>query len=146
MQHFRAVGPGGVNIQVIEVDSNDAAKGNHRFRQTGSVPQWAITQDSGNNAAQTLTKALSAGKAHYITGFEVSIAGAAAVNDITVSLKDGSTTIWKGNIGSGSPRGERTGVAFAFPVALTAGQAANLVVDAGGAGVITTANLVGYTA
>ncbi|MEC0265137.1 hypothetical protein [Paenibacillus anseongense] len=111
-----------------------------------ATPSNAQTQDSGNNAVQTLTRVLVAGKSHYITSIEVSISGAAAANDITVELKDGSTTVWKEIIGSGAPRGERAGIVFNSPIKLTAGNAANLVVSAGGTGVITSANMAGYTA
>lgn len=113
---------------------------------TGAVGQWAVTLDSTSNNPLALSKPLVAGKAHYITAIEVSISGAAAANDITIQLKDGTTTIWKEIIGSGAARGERAGLVFAFPIGLTIGNAANLAVDAGGAGVITTANMAGYTA
>jgi hypothetical protein len=109
----------------------------------GSTAQSA---DSGINSPQTLTKAAVTGKSHYITSLEVSISGAAAANDITISLKDGSTVVWKEIIGSGAPRGERAGIVFTSPIKMTAATATTLVVDAGGAGVLTSANLAGYTA
>ncbi len=109
------------------------------------IAQIPITQDSGINAPQTLTKAAVAGKIHYITAIEVSISGASAASDITIQLKDGGTTVWKEIIGSGAPRGDRAGIVFTFPIALTAGNAANLAVDAGGAGVVTSANMASYT-
>lgn len=106
----------------------------------------AQTQDSGANAAQTLTRTARAGMSHYITAIEVSISGSAAANDITIQLQDGSTTVWKEIIGSASTTGERAGIVFNQPVKLTTGNAANLVVSAGGAGVVTSANMAGFTA
>lgn len=112
----------------------------------GSVGQWVATGDSANNATLTVTKAAAPGQEHYVTAIEVTISGAAAVNDIAITLQDGATTVWKTWIGSGAPRGDRVGVAFSFPLAMSVGNAANLVVQAGGTGVITTANMAGYTA
>lgn len=119
--------------------------GNSKWALNTGTPQWAATLDSGNNAAATVTKAAVSGKTHYITAIEVCISGAAAANDITVELKDGSTTVWKEIIGSGAPRGDRAGIVLNHPIALTTGNAANLAVSAGGVGVITSANMAGYT-
>lgn len=104
------------------------------------------TQDSTANTAQTLTRAAVPGKCHYITAVEVLISGAAAVNDITIQLQDNSSTVWKEFIGSGATRGERAGIVFLSPIKITQGNPANLVVAAGGASVVTTANMAGFTA
>lgn len=144
--HFMASLAGGAEVVLIEQDEADPTRANLRVEVAGSVGQWPLTQDSAAATAQTLTKAGVAGKTHHITAIEVSISGAAAANDIFIRLEDGPTTVWKEVIGSGAPRGNRAGIAFNFPLDLTLGNAANLVVDAGGVGVVTTANMAGYTA
>ena len=111
-----------------------------------SIPGWSVTGDSSANVAKTITKAAVAGERHYITGFDVSISGADAGADITISLKDGSTDKWKVVIGSGSARGATRSCRFdGAPIMMTVNTAANLVVTAGGALVITHLNLNGYT-
>lgn len=114
---------------------------------TGSTvaSSWTVTADSVANTLQTLTRALVAGKSHYVTMIEVSISGGAAANPIFVTLMDGATIKWKESIGSGAPRGTTVGFTTPFPILITAGVAVGLVVDAGGVGVVTTANLGGYT-
>ncbi len=113
-------------------------------RLEGLNTQWTATQDSAANAAQTLTKAAVAGKKHCITALSVAVSGAAAAADITVTLKDGATVIWKGVVGTGA-RGMGLIKDFLFPLVLSENSAANLEVAAGGASVVTTANLTGYT-
>lgn len=120
---------------------------------TGSYPAnatpWAVTADSVANTAKTLTKAAVAGKSHYITAIEVVISAAAAGADINCVLKEDAAgtpaSYWKEIIGNASPRGTRVGITFPLPIKLTAGKTADLVVDAGGASVITTLNMSGYT-
>lgn len=112
----------------------------------GSISEWSATQTSTANLEQTLTKAAGTGTTkHVVTGFEVVIRGAAAGADISVALKDGSTIKWQDYFGSGAVRGERVGIVFAHGIEMTAATAANLYVGAGGASVITEANMVGYT-
>jgi hypothetical protein len=108
--------------------------------------QWAITQDSEANTEQTLTKAAISGRKHFVTALEVVISGGNAGADISVILQDGTTALWKTFIGSGATRGERVGLVFSQPLECGMGNAANLVVAAGGASVVTSANLAGYTA
>jgi hypothetical protein len=107
---------------------------------------WSITQDSTANTIQTLTKAAVTGKTHYIMGVFV-FTGAATVGaaDVTALLKDGTTVVWKGIIGAGDAQGACIGFTVSVPIAMTAGNAVNLVVSAGGASVVTTANIIGYT-
>jgi hypothetical protein len=114
-------------------------------KRTALIGSWAVPLDSAGNAAVTVTKAGATGQTHYITAIEVSISGAAAAADMFIQLKDGSNVIWKEVIGSGSPRGQRAGAVFTHPLVLTTGNAANLVVDAGGVGVVASANLAGFT-
>jgi len=106
--------------------------------------RFNLTGDSGVNAALTLTKTGVAGKRYFVTGYSVVISGAAAVNDISILLVDGSTTIWKDWIGTAAPRGTKATHQFADPIAMTKGADAKLVCIAGGAGVVLTLNLRGY--
>jgi len=128
-------------------------KQNSDVSLSGSYPAQATpfvsTADSGANAAQTITVAAVAGKSHYITAIEVAISGAAAVSTITAILKEDAAgtpaSKWKEIIGIASPIGTRVGIAFPIPIKLTTAKTADLVIDAGGAAVITTGNISGYT-
>ena len=100
-----------------------------------------VTQDSLANATNTITIAGVAGQSIYVEAIEVAISGAVAGNDINVLLKDGTTTKWKTVIGSGASRGTRVGMVLPMPIKITAGANLILAVDAGGASVITTANV-----
>jgi hypothetical protein len=108
---------------------------------------WTVVQDSAANTAQTATKAAQAGARHYVTGVEVAVSGAAVGSaDISITLKDGTTAKWKTFIGAAAARGTRIFVDFSrAPIEMSVNTAVNLAVDAGGASVITTANIVGYT-
>ena len=110
------------------------------------IPNWSQSQDSAANAAQTITKAAGGGAVvHYATGFEVVLSAAAAGADISIELKDGVTVIWKTFIGSAAARGTSISKNFSFPIAGTANTAMTLLVSAGGAAAVTTANLMGYS-
>lgn len=116
-------------------------------RGTRPPPGWGVTQDSGANASQVVAKAGAAGLRHYVAGFSVVI-GAAVVGaaDLVITLQDGAGTIlWKEIIGTTAARGTRLDKNFPAPLELTAGNAANLNIAAGGAGCVTTGNLNGYT-
>jgi hypothetical protein len=126
---------------LAEVDSD----GNLCVKLNKSIGEWAVTGTSTANTEQTITKAAEAGKKHVVTAFEVVIRGAAAGTDISVALKDGTTVKWQTYIGSGAVRGERVGIVFAHGIEMTTNTAANLYVGAGGASVITEANMAGYT-
>lgn len=115
-------------------------------RGTRFPPGWGATQDSGANASQVVAKAGVANQRHYVTGFSVVISAAAAGADIVITLQDGAGAIlWKEIIGSAAARGARVSKEFAAPLELTAGNAANLNIGAGGASCVTTGNLNGYT-
>jgi hypothetical protein len=130
---------GGANC--AEVDSS----GSLQVKVAESIGEWPVTGTSSVNTEQTITKAAVVGSKHVVTSFEVVIRGAAAGADISVALKDGSDVVWQTYIGSGAVRGERVGIVFAHGIELTAATAANLYVGAGGASVITEANMAGYT-
>jgi hypothetical protein len=115
-----------------------------------SGPQFPQSQDSGANASQTITLAApvapvgqqSASVYYIVTSLSVFISGAAATADISITLNSGSRLMWKGWIGSGAARG--ASVPLTIPIdgwPAEAGQAVTLVVGAGGAGVVTTANI-----
>lgn len=118
----------------------------HGRTMTRLPGEWSATQDSAANASQTLTKALEASKRHYVTGFDVGISGAAAGADITITLKDGTTAKWKTVIGNAAAVGTRVLWGFTGGLEMTAATAVNLEVTAGGASVVTHANLSGFTA
>jgi hypothetical protein len=115
--------------------------------RTRARNNWTAKGTSGANAAQTVQKAAQTNACHYVTSYLVVIRAAAAGADIGVAIKDGDDNIlWQDYIGNAAARGSRCG--FSFPDAglkIPAGKAAKIVVDAGGAGVITEANLFGYT-
>jgi hypothetical protein len=110
---------------------------------------WAVTSASTANTAQTLTKAAVEGKSHYITAIEVAIKGNAAADDIDIVLTEDAagTPIakWSEVIGAGELRGASKGIVFNDPIKLAVNKTADLVVDAGGASVVTVANISGYT-
>jgi hypothetical protein len=107
--------------------------------------QWAVTQESAANTAQTLTQAAASGQSHYVSAFEVGLRAAAAGNDVAIELRAGATVIWRSVLGSGAGRGERVGVVFSRPLFIPRGTAVNLVVPAAGAGCITYACVAGYS-
>lgn len=105
----------------------------------------SVTADSSANATLTMTVAAVNAKSHYLYSFGVSISGAALSSSITATIKDGSTSIYKVNLGVGSPVGEARYRVFSVPIKITANTNLVLEVTAGGAGVITTGNLVYIT-
>lgn len=109
-----------------------------------TVPGWTISQDSAANTLQTLTRAGEAG-AHYVSGFEVATQGAAIGADIVCTLSEGGTVRWRSVIGAGAARGERTGLSFTNPIRFAPGVNVVLTIAAGGAGVITSGNIEGFT-
>lgn len=112
---------------------------------TNATP-WYYTQDSAANTAQTITIAAEAGKAHYITYLEVALSVAAAGADIAITIKDGTTVKYKTLIGNAAVVGTRVAVQFPYPLTTTVGNAAYIVVAAGGAATtVTVANIGGYT-
>ena len=110
---------------------------------------WTVTGVSGANAAQTITRAAVAGASHYITAFEVSTRGGDVAADINILLQEDAAgapvTHWQEVIGTFAVSGSRVGLVLSRPIRLTAGMTADLVVGAGGAGVVTVANLQGFT-
>lgn len=62
-----------------------------------------------------------------------------------IRLLEGATVRWKTVIGSGMARGERTGISFSNPIQFGVNTDVALDVSAGGASVVTTANIEGFT-
>ncbi len=106
---------------------------------------WDEVVDSGDNAAAALAHALEAGRRHFVTGFEVVSKGAALGNDVIVELKEGATIKWRTSLGNAALEGERTGVMFPRPMEFALATAVDLEAGAGGAGVILTLSMLGYT-
>lgn len=115
---------------------------------TGVTP-FASSGTSEANTAKTITVAAVAGKSHYVTSFEVVIKAAAAVTDIDIVLtQDAAGTpvvLWSTVIGAAAAVGTRAFVSFPQPIKVTAGKTVDLVIDAGGASVVTVGNVAGFT-
>lgn len=107
--------------------------------------EWDEVDDSLVNTAVTITHAAEAGRRHYVVGFEASTRGADLTADIQVELREGATVRWRINLGSGSIRGERGGVVLPRPREYAENAAVTLNAGGGGAGVIVTLNMLGYT-
>ena len=106
---------------------------------------WSEVDDSGANAAVTITHAAEAGKRHYITGFEAVVSGAVLGNDVEVELLEGATVRWRTFLGSGLTQGERSGIMLQRPIRMGVNAAVALSAAAGGAAAVITVNLGGYT-
>jgi hypothetical protein len=102
----------------------------------------SVTADSAANTALTKTVAAVAGKGHLLYGFGVSVSGAALSSTVTVTIKDGTTVIYKLFIGAGSPVGESRFREFSEPIQITTGNALVLEASAGGASAVITGNIV----
>lgn len=101
---------------------------------------WTETQESGANAAQTLTRAAEAGRTHIVTHFTLSAAVAAFAGGVPKwEIKDGTTIVFQGAGAADIDFGDNPLAKF------TAGTAINVAVAAGGSTITTRANLVGYT-
>lgn len=108
---------------------------------------WTVVQDSGANAAQTVSQpAGAAGTKHYVTGFEVVITGAASGAVVTVDVQENpATNRWRSAIPSGAAIGTTLARDFAYPIEIAAATAAELEVSAGGVACVTRASFKGYT-
>ena len=107
--------------------------------------EWDEVDDSAVNTVVTITHAAEAGRRHYVEGFEASIRGADLTSDVIVELREGATVRWRINLGSGSIRGERGGVVFNHPREFAVNSPVTVNAGVGGAGVIITLNMLGYT-
>lgn len=106
--------------------------------------EWTQVGSSAANTAQTLTQAAgAAGVRNFCYGFAVQVIAAAAVNDTLIELKDGSTVKWRAYIGAAAAVGTIVQREFSVPIQGTAATAMTLEVAAGGAAVVTVANMCG---
>ncbi len=106
---------------------------------------WDENGVSAAGGSITITHAAEAGKRHIITGFEALALGAALGNDVTIELREDAIVRWRTGLGNAALQGERTGLMFPKPREFGLATAANLVSDAGGAGVLMTLSMTGYT-
>lgn len=111
---------------------------------------WTETGVSAAAAPKTISKAANPDYCHYVTGFEVALAGAAAGADIIIKLQADASgapvTLWQTLIGASAVVGTRVNVVFPMAMRLPKGKSADLVVSAGGSGCMTNLNLAGFTA
>ncbi len=106
---------------------------------------WDEAADGGANAIATLTHALTAGQRHFVTGFEAVSKGAALAADVVVELREGANVKWRTTLGNTALQGERTGVMFPRPMEFALATAVTLEATAGGALVVITLSMLGYT-
>lgn len=108
--------------------------------------EWTQSSESAANTALTLTQPAAADQRHYVTGIEAVVTAAVVgTGDVGVELRSGATRKYKWFIGAAAARGTRVFAQFERPIELAKGAAANLVVDAGGAAVVMSASMTGYT-
>jgi len=107
--------------------------------------EWDENGVSAPGGAITITHAAEAGKRHIITGFEALALAAALGNDVTIEIREDAIVRWRTGLGNAALEGERTGLMFSKPREFGLATAVNLVAIAGGAGVILTLSMTGYT-
>lgn len=107
---------------------------------------WTVTGDSPVNDIKNITKAAIVGKNHYLTKIEVGVSAAAVgAAEVTITVKDGATLLWKTFIGATSVRGTQKVIDFNPPLQLSTNSAINIDSSAGGAACVITLNMAGYT-
>lgn len=107
---------------------------------------WQLSGVSAANTTLTLTKGVGGTNHLLVTGYLVIVSGASPANDITISLKTGATVVWRDIITAAAAIGTRVAMNFLNPIPGGYGIDITLEILAGGVGVVTTANLCGYTA
>lgn len=101
---------------------------------------WMAADTQDNSKATATRSAPSGGLAHFITSVSGSFDGTAA--DKALVLKDGSTEVGRWTV----PDQAAFALSFLSPVKLSPATAANLELDASGAGGTSgTAVMTGYT-
>jgi hypothetical protein len=102
---------------------------------------------SAANTANTETVAAVAGKRHYLLGYRVCVSGdVVGADGVAVSVKDGSTEVGRDMIPASSVIGSSVNSEPGHPVFIgSLNTALNIVVGAGGSGVITHLSYYGYT-
>jgi len=115
-------------------------------RITGTIDGvWSAIGTSDANTEQTVTVAAHATMKHYISTIDIFVYGGTTATDLIVELRDGATPKWKGVIGTAKSSGERLVFQLPEPIEFTVNTAANLVIPACGAGVISLASIIGWT-
>lgn len=106
----------------------------------GGLPaaSW-MAKDSQTNATATATQAAVAGSTHYVCGVSASFSAAVA-GPILLQIKDGTTVVWENYVTT-----TNAPFIFAHPLPMTAGNAANAVLAAGGAAIVGKVNMSGFT-
>ena len=98
-----------------------------------------IAYDKKTNAVATATKTAVTGKSHVIYSITASLTTAVTAASVLVTLIDGVTTIWEGEITTGQSE------CFTFPsgISITDGAAVSATIAAGGASTIGTVAIHG---
>lgn len=99
----------------------------------------AVTNDSAANTAKTTTITKPTGKEIYIHTLTVSTGGADLAADCSIVINDNAVAVWKVEFRAGQIFGGH----FDFsscPIPVRSGDA-TIVVDAGGASVVTTTSV-----
>lgn len=104
-----------------------------------------VTNVSAANTALTLTLPATANIRWALAGYSVSVRGAATGADLSITVNDNGTVVWRDTIGNAAARGTRITQDFPRPiVAAVANTAMTLVIPAGGTGVFIAASLYGH--
>lgn len=108
---------------------------------TRNTARWTVV-DSKDNATATATKAAASGIVHCITGASFSV-NAQPTQVLTVQVKSGSTVIDEYRLPA-EIQGPLV-VNYNYPIECESGQAATIVVNAAGNGVVTAVSLRGFS-
>lgn len=96
-----------------------------------------VEYDAQNNATATATKAAATGKQHIV--YSVHGSFASAIANKTLTIKDGTTTIWQHTFSNS------LSVEFPAGIAITPGAAVSAELEAAGSAVIGNVTLHGRT-
>ncbi len=96
-----------------------------------------VEYDTQNNDTATATKAAASGKQHII--YAVGASFASTIADKTLTIKDGTTTIWQHTFSDSLHR------EFPAGIAITPGAAVSAELEAAGSAVIGNVTLHGRT-
>lgn len=112
-----------------------------------SIPEadWsyaALTGGTINTTDVAVKAAAGAGVRNYITGFSIQNASATVATEVVI--KDGSTVIWRGYVGTSALLNSAVGINLSSPLKSTANTAINVACITTGAAVYV--NMQGYVA
>lgn len=104
---------------------------------TREYHSW-IETDNATNATATATRAATSGaRSHYVTSIAASFSGSVA--GVQLVLNEGATEIGRWYVH------DVFALVFPSPIKIDPGNATSLVLSAGGAGVVGSVTLNGYT-